>query len=344
MKSAVETLNPTRVKLTVEVPYEELAPSVDAAYKTISQQVAIPGFRKGKVPPRIIDQRVGRGAVLQEAVDKALPDFYAKAVQEVDVRPLGRPTVEVTDVPEGTDGDLKFTVEVDVRPQITLPDLDALTVTVDDAEVTEADVDERVESLRERFGTLMAVDRPVADGDFITLDIAIAVDGEEVEAAKSLSYQVGTGRLVEGLDDVLPGLSAEETTSFDTVLPGGELAGKTAHVTITVQGVKERELPVVDDDFAQLASEFDTLDELREDLRGQAAQAKVFDQGIQARERLVEQLLESLDIPVPDAVIADEVHHHLEGEGRLEDDEHRAEVDAEARKADKQPERLNNRS
>ncbi|MBK6871387.1 MAG: trigger factor [Kineosporiaceae bacterium] len=333
MKSAVETLNPTRVKLTVEVPYEELAPSVDAAYKTISQQVAIPGFRKGKVPPRIIDQRVGRGAVLQEAVDKALPDFYAKAVQEVDVRPLGRPTVEVTDVPEGTDGDLKFTVEVDVRPQITLPDLDALTVTVDDAEVTEADVDERVESLRERFGTLMAVDRPVADGDFITLDIAIAVDGEEVEAAKSLSYQVGTGRLVEGLDDVLPGLSAEETTSFDTVLPGGELAGKTAHVTITVQGVKERELPVVDDDFAQLASEFDTLDELREDLRGQAAQAKVFDQGIQARERLVEQLLESLDIPVPDAVIADEVHHHLEGEGRLEDDEHRAEVDAEARKA-----------
>ncbi|MBL8929484.1 MAG: trigger factor [Kineosporiaceae bacterium] len=333
MKSAVESLNPTRVKLTVEVPYEELAPSVDAAYKTISQQVNIPGFRKGKVPPRIIDQRIGRGAVLEEAVNHALPQFYAKAVQEVDVRPLGQPQVEVTDVPAGTDGDLKFTVEVDVRPQIELPDLDALTVTVDDAEVTEADVDERVTSLRERFGTLLPADRAAVDGDFVTIDLTAAVDGEEIDSVKGISYQIGTGTMLEGMDEALIGLSAEETTSFDAPLAGGDRKGEIAHVTLTLQAVKERQLPELDDDFAQLASEFDTLDELREDLRSQAAQMKTFEQGVQARERLVEQLLETLDIPVPDGVIADEVHHHLEGEGRLEDEEHRAEVEAEARKA-----------
>ncbi len=332
MKSAVETLNPTRVKLTVEVPYEELAPSVEAAYKTISAQVTIPGFRKGKVPPRIIDQRVGRGAVMEEAVNNALPHFYAQAVEESEVRPLGQPQVEVTDVPEGTTGDLKFTVEVDVRPEITLPDLNTLSVTVDDVEVTDEDVDTRVENLRERFGTLLPVDRAAVDGDFVTLDLAAAVGDEEVDAVKGISYQIGTGTMLEGMDEALTGLSAAETTTFDAPLAGGDRAGETAHVTVTLQAVKERQLPELDDDFAQLASEFDTLDELREDLRGQAAEAKRFEQGLQARERLVEQLLDSVEIPVPDGVIADEVHRHLDGEGRLEDDEHRAEVEEEARK------------
>ena len=175
MKSAVETLNPTRVKLTVEVTYEELAPSVDAAYKTISSQVSIPGFRKGKVPPRIIDQRLGRGAVLEEAVNNALPGFYAKAVEESDVRPMGRPDVEVTDVPEGVGGDLKFTVEVDVRPEITLPDLESIEVEVDDVEVGDSDIDERLETLRERFGTLLPIERPAVDGDYVTLDLAATV-------------------------------------------------------------------------------------------------------------------------------------------------------------------------
>jgi len=333
VKSAVETLNPTRVKLTVEVPYEELAPSVDAAYKTISQQVQIPGFRKGKVPPRIIDQRIGRGAVLEEAVNHALPRFYAQAVENSDVRPLGQPEVEVTDVPEGTTGDLRFTAEVDVRPQIDLPDLDSLAVTVDDVEVTDQDVEERVTSLRERFGTLLPVARPAGDGDFVTLDLAATVGDEEVDAVKGISYQVGSGTMLEGMDEALTGLSAGESTTFDAPLAGGDRAGEIAHVTLTLQAVKKRQLPDLDDDFAQLASEFDTLDELREDLRGQAAQMKAFEQGLQARERLVEQLLESLDIPVPDGVVADEVQHHLEGENRLEDDEHRAEIEQEARRA-----------
>ncbi len=327
MKSAVETLNPTRVKLTVEVPYEELAPSVDAAYKTISQQVQIPGFRKGKVPPRIIDQRVGRGAVLEEAVNDALPKFYAQALEESDVRPLGQPQVEVTDVPQGTSGDLKFTAEVDCRPEITLPDLDTLAVTVDDVEVSDDDIAQEVDALRERFGTLKPVERAAADGDFVTLDLTASIDGEEIDTVKGVSYQVGAKNMLEGMDEALTGLSAGETTTFDAPLAGGDRKGESAHVTLTLQAVKERELPPLDDDFAETATEFDTLEELRADLRTQLAQRKTFEQ------RLMEQLLDSVDIPVPDGVIADEVHRHLEGEGRLEDDEHRAEVDGEARQA-----------
>ncbi len=331
MKSAVETLNPTRVKLTIEVPYEELAPSVDAAYKTISSQVNIPGFRKGKVPPRIIDQRLGRGAVLEEAVNNALPGFYAKAMEESDVRPMGRPEVEVTDVPEGAGGDLRFTVEVDVRPEITLPDLAELEVSVDTVEVTEEDIEERVTALRERFGTLLPVERPAGDGDYVSLDLSAMVGETEVDAVKGVSYEVGSATMLEGMDEALTDLSAGETTTFDAPLAGGDFAGQEAHVTITLQAVKERQLPELDDDFAQLASEFDTLEELRESLRGDVEKHKRLEQAMQAREHLVETLLEQLDIPVPDAVVAEEVHRHLENEDRLEDDEHRAEVDEEAR-------------
>jgi len=334
VKSAVETLNPTRVKLTVEVPFDELKPSLDRAYKTIGSQVQVPGFRKGHVPPRIIDQRVGRGAVLEEAVNDALPHFYAQAVEEGDLRPLGQPKVDVTEVPDAAgDGDLKFTVEVDVRPEITLPDLDNIEVTVDDVVVTEEDVDQQVESLRERFGTLKPVDRVVGDGDFVSIDIRAEIDGNEIDSVKGVNYQVGTGTMIAGIDEALTGLSAGETTTFVAPLAGGDRAGEDSQVTVTVQSVKERELPELDDDFAQLASEFDTLGELRENLREQAGTTKKYEQGLQARERLLEHLTAAVEVPVPEGLIADEVHRHLEGENRLEDDEHRAEVETEARKA-----------
>jgi trigger factor len=332
VKSAVETLNPTRVKLTVEVTYDELKPSLDAAYKTIAGQVNIPGFRKGKVPPRIIDQRVGKGVVLEEAVNEALPHFYAKAVEESDVRPLGRPSVDVTDIPDpATGGDLKFTAEVDVRPQIDLPDLTSVQVTVDDVEVSDADVDERLESLRERFGTLTTVDRAAADGDFVSIDISAEIDGNEIDSVKGISYQIGSGTMLEGMDTALPGMTAGETKTFASPLAGGDRAGDEANVTVTLQAVKERNLPALDDDFAQLASEFDSLDELRADVRGQVEQMKKYQQGIQARERLLEQLISGTEVPVPDGVVEDEVHRHLEAESRLEDDEHRAEVETETR-------------
>ena len=334
MKSAVETLNPTRVKLTVEVPYDELKPSLDAAYKTIGAQVTVPGFRKGKVPPRIIDQRFGRGAVIEEAVNEALPKFYLQAVEESEVRPLGQPEVDVTSVPDpATGGELKFTAEVDVRPEFTLPDLDAVEVTVDDVVVGDEQVTEQLDTLRERFGSLTVVDRPAAEGDFLSIDLSATIDDEEIDSVKGISYRVGSGEMLPGMDDVLPGLSAGETTTFTSPLAGGERAGEDSLVTITVQSVKERTLPEADDDFAQLASEFDTLDELKESLREQADQTARYQQGIQARERLLDVLLAAVEIPVPEGLIKQEVKQHLENEGKAEDDEHGVEVAEEARKA-----------
>ena len=334
MKSDLETLNPTRVKLTVAVGYDELKPSLDAAYRTIAGQIQVPGFRKGKVPPRIIDQRYGRAAVLQEAVNDALPKFYQRAVEESELRPLGQPTVDVAEVPDPVQGgDLRFTVEVDVRPQLELPVLEELEVTVDDLELSDADVEARLTSLRERFGTLTGVDRPAAEGDFVSLDLRAEIDGEEIETASGISYQVGAGNMLPGLDEAITGASAGETRTFRAPLAGGERAGQEADVTVTVQSVKERVLPEADDDFAQLASEFDTLEELRADLAGQVEQQKKFAQGLQARDRVLARLLEVVDVPVPESLVEAEVHRHLEQEQRLEDDEHRAEVTEQARSA-----------
>ncbi len=333
MKSAVETLNPTRVKLTVEVPYEELQPSLDAAYKTIGAQIQVPGFRKGKVPARIIDQRVGRGAVLQEAVNEALPKFYGQAIDENSVRPLGQPDVDVTEVPAEVGQDLKFTVEVDVRPEITLPDYSSISVEVDPVAATDEDIDERMTTLRQRFGTLKGVDRAAAEGDFVSIDLKATIGDEEIDAVTGVSYEVGSKNMIEGIDDALVGMNAGETKDFSAPLAGGDHQGESAQCVVTVASVKERELPELDDDFAQLASEFDTLDALRADLTRQAEQAKRFEQGVQARDKVLDSLLEAVDVPVPDSIVEAEVHSHLEGESRLEDDEHRAEVTESTRKA-----------
>ena len=327
MKSAVETLNPTRVRLTVEVPFEELQPSLDAAYKRISAQVTIPGFRKGKVPSRLIDQRFGRAMVLEEAVNDALPKLYTQAVQESGVAALGQPEVDVTHFADGEQ--LEFTAEVDVRPEIDLPEYRGLDVVVDDAQVDEADVDQQLELLRERFGVLRGVDRPAQDGDFVSLDLAASIDGEPLEdaTAKGMSYQVGSADLLDGLDDAVTGKSAGEATTFRTTLAGGGYAGREAEVAVTVQSVKERELPALDDDFAQTASEFDTLEELRGDLRARIEQMKKVEQGVQARDRVLEVLLGRVDVPLPEKVVEAEVssrqhslEHQLEGAGISKED------------------------
>jgi trigger factor len=333
VKSAVETLEPTKVKLTVEVTYDELKPSIDHAYQHIAQDITVPGFRKGKVPPRIIDQRVGRVAVIEHAVNDGLGGFYAEAVRENKLRPMGQPEVEVTKVPglvAGDEGELHFSAEVEVRPEITVPSLDEVKLEVEDLEVTDEDVQGRLDALRERFGTLVGVDRPAADGDFVVLDLVAKIGDEEVDSVSGVSYQIGSGTMLEGLDEALTGLSAGETTTFETALAGGDRAGEQSQVTVTAQQVKERQLPEADDDFAQLASEFDTLDELKVDLREQAGRIKQQNQAIQARDLLMEKLLESTEIPVPRGVVEAEIHRHLESEGRLEDDEHRAEVDEQA--------------
>jgi trigger factor len=333
VKSAVETLSPTRVKLTVEVPFEELKPMLDQAYRSIGSQIQVPGFRRGKVPNRIIDQRIGRGAVVQEAVNEALPKFYADAVEAEDVRAIGQPDVDVTAVPLEDGQDLEFTVETDVRPEIDLPDLEGITVEVDTVDVTDDDVEERLTALRERFGTLVGVDRAVEEGDHVSIDLSAEIEGEPVDSVSGVSYEVGSGNMLEGMDEALVGMAAGDTKEFTAPLAGGDREGQVADCSVTVQSVKVRELPELDDEFAQLASEFDTFDELRADLVTQAEQAKRYEQGVQARDRLLEKLLEMVEVAVPDGVVAAEVHSHLEGENRLEDDEHRAEVDESTRKA-----------
>ena len=334
MKSAVETLNPTRVKLTVEVPFEELKPSLDEAYKTIGAQVKIPGFRPGKVPARIIDQRVGRAAVIEEAVSHALPRFYGQAVEETKIRPLGQPEVDVTGVPDAADGgELTFTAEVDVRPEFELPDYSALTVQVDDLVVDESDVDNELTSLRQRFGTLIGVERVAIEGDFVSIDLSAEIGGEAIDAVSGVSYEIGSKNMLEGLDETLVGMKVGETRQCTAPLAGGEHEGQAADVTVTVLAVKERELPALDDDFAQLASEFDTLAELTDNLREMAKEGRLRQQGIQARDKVLEALLAATEIPVPAGLVEAEVHSHLEGEDRLEDDEHRAEVSERAAKA-----------
>jgi len=333
VKSAVETLSPTRVKLHVEVPFDELKPDLDAAYKTIAGQIQVPGFRKGHVPSRIIDQRVGRGAVVQEAVNEALPRFFGQAVEAEQVRAIGQPQVDVTAVPLEDGQVFEFTVETDVRPEITLPELDGIAVTVDTAEASDAEVEDRLTALRERFGTLAGVERAVEDGDFVSIDLRAEIDGEEIDSVSGVSYEVGSATMLEGMDDALRGMTAGETKDFVAPLAGGDQEGRNADCTVTVGSVKVRELPELDDDFAQLASEFDTLDELKADLTRQAADAKKMEQGVQARDKVLEHLLEVTEIPVPDGIVEAEVHSHLEGESRLDDDSHRAEVDENTRRS-----------
>ncbi|MFE0646891.1 trigger factor [Streptomyces sp. NPDC058877] len=315
MKSAVETLNPTRVRLTVEVPFEELKDSLDAAYKKINQQVTVKGFRKGKIPARVIDQRFGRGAVLEEAVNDALPKFYTEAVNEAEVNPLGQPEVDITELKDGEL--LAFTAEVDVRPALEIPDYSGIEVTVDAVEVTDEDVEKSVEQLRERFASTSPVERAAAEGDVVTIDLEAKVDGEVLPdgVAKDVSYTIGSGELLDGIDEAVKGLEAGGEATFTSQLKGGSAEGKDAEVTVKVTVVAARELPELDDEFAQMASEFDTLDELKADSRKRLENMKQFDQATQAQERVLDELLKLVEVPMPEKLLEDEINtrkHNLE--------------------------------
>lgn len=307
MKSTLETLSPTRVRFEIEVPFAELEPSLRKAYREIGAQVNIPGFRRGKVPAAVIDQRVGRGTILTEAVQEAIPGQILAAVREHDVRIMGRPEVEITDLVDGKP--LKFTAEVDVRPEVTMPDLAAVEVTVDEIRVEESDIDEQLEGLRLRFATLKTVERPAQVGDFVQIDLAATVDGAEVPGgtATNLSHEVGSNKLLPDLDETLVGMSAGEATAFTTTLVGGDFAGREADVAVTVRTVKEREMPEADADFAQMASEFDTLDELRADITARLTRVRRVEQLYAARDKALEAIVAAADIPAPESVVTDEV-------------------------------------
>ena len=336
MKTESEKLSPTRVKLTVEVPFDELKPAVEAATTKIADQVQIPGFRKGKVPSKLVEQRFGRPAIMQEAVNDALPDFYQQAAAEAEIKPVGRPEVEITEVPglDGSeDGNLLFTVEQDVRPEIELPDFSTYEVEIEEPSVDEDAVEVRLDELRERFGTLVGVDRPAEDRDFVSVDMVATIEDEEIESVEGVSYQIGEGNMLEGLDEALIGLSAEETTTFTSKLAGGDRAGEEALVKVSVQSVKVRELPEADDEFAEMASEFDTIDELKEDLKKQAAADAEGNRVALARNALLEKLLEELEIPVPEQLVEDEILSHLENEGKEAGDPHGEEIREDTVKA-----------
>ena len=331
MKTAVEKLNPTLAKIEVEVPFAEFKPYLDRTYKNLSGQISVPGFRKGKLPKQLIEQRAGFDYIVEASLNDALNDYYAQALGENELSPLAQPELDVQSQPstENREADVKLTITVTVRPEIELPNYEGLEVEVDEVEVTAEDEVQALDALRERFGTLKTVERPAADKDFVTIDIAAEIDGEQVDAANDLSYQIGSGTMLDGIDEALTGLSAGEDATFETKLSGGEHAGEQATIKVKLSAVKERELPAADDEFAQLASEFDTIDELKEDIKKQVAEAKVAEQGTQARDKVLAKLVELVEIPVPEKVIEDQLEQHFNNpnaEADHDTEEHRAEV------------------
>lgn len=331
MKTAVEKLNPTLAKIEVEVPFAEFKPYLDRTYKNLSGQISVPGFRKGKLPKQLIEQRAGFDYIVEASLNDALNDYYAQALGENELSPLAQPELDVQSQPstENREADVKLTITVTVRPEIELPNYEGLEVEVDEVEVTAEDEVQALDALRERFGTLKTVERPAADKDFVTIDITAEIDGEQVDAANDLSYQIGSGTMLDGIDEALTGLSAGEDATFETKLSGGEHAGEQAVIKVKLSAVKERELPAADDEFAQLASEFDTIDELKEDIKKQVAEAKVAEQGTQARDKVLAKLVELVEIPVPEKVIEDQLEQHFNNpnaEAGHDTEEHRAEV------------------
>jgi trigger factor len=311
VKSTVEKLSPTRVRINVEVPFTELQPDFDKAYKELAKQVRLPGFRPGKAPAKLLEARIGREAMLDQVVGDAVPGRYTEAVTSSDVNPLGQPEIEITNKEYGQD--LIFTAEVDIRPEIELPDLKELKITVDPIDVTDEEVDAELQSLRARFGTLKGVERAAENGDFVSIDLSATVDGKEVPeaATEGLSHEVGSGQLIDGLDDAIVGLKEGESRVFTTTLAAGEQAGQEAQVTVTVKSVKERELPEPDDEFAQLASEFDTIDELQANLTEQVRRTKRIQQAEQIRDKALEVLLEQVEVPLPEKIVQAQVDDTL---------------------------------
>lgn len=333
MKTAVEKLNPTLAKIEVEVPFAEFKPYLDRTYKNLAGQISVPGFRKGKLPKQLIEQRAGFDYIVEASLNDALNDYYAQALGENELSPLAQPELDVQSQPstENREADVKLTITVTVRPEIELPNYEGLEVEVDEVEVTAEDEVQALDALRERFGTLKTVERPAGDKDFVTIDIAAEIDGEQVDAANDLSYQIGSGTMLDGIDEALTGLSAGEDATFETKLSGGEHAGEQAVIKVKLSAVKERELPAADDEFAQLASEFDTIEELKEDIKKQVAEAKVAEQGTQARDKVLAKLVELVEIPVPEKVIEDQLEQHFNNpnaEAGHDTEEHRAEVRA----------------
>ena len=317
MKSSVEKLSDTRVKLTVNVPFDELKGEFDKAYQAIAQQVTIPGFRRGKAPRQLIDARFGRGPVLEQVVNDMLPSRYEQAVKEADVKPIGQPEVDITEIEDGDH--VEFTAEVDVQPEIEVPDFSALEVTVPALEVSDEDVDEALDELRGRFSELKNTKRKMKTGDIAVIDIKATVDGEEIPeaAAEGINYEIGKGDLIDGLDTALRGMKTDEDNEFTTTFKSGKYADKEATVNVHVQQSKERKLPDLDEEFVQMASEFDTVDELRDATRKQVEDSKKTGQAAAIRDETLKKVLAETEFELPQTVVdaqVDAQRHQLLGQ------------------------------
>lgn len=311
MKTTVDKLSDTRVKLTVNVPFAELDKEIDQAYAAIAQQVSIPGFRKGKAPRQLIDARFGRGPILEQVVNDMLPSRYEQAVQSEDLKVIGRPDVDISKI-EDKDF-VEFTAEVDVRPEFEVPDFSEISVTVPAIKAGEEDVDKALEDLAERFGELKDTKRKMKTGDYAIIDITAEVDGEKIEEASTegLSYSIGDDNLIKGLDTALRGMKTGEDNEFTSTIQSGEHKDEEATFKVHVQQTKERKLPDMDDEFAQMASEYDTIEELREATKTEVEESKKAEQAGQIRDEVLKAALADVDFELPQSVVDEQAHAQL---------------------------------
>lgn len=311
MKTTVDKLSDTRVKLTVNVPFAELDQEIDQAYAAIAQQVSIPGFRKGKAPRQLIDARFGRGPILEQVVNDMLPSRYEQAVKENDLKVIGQPDVDISKI-EDKDF-VEFTAEVDIRPEFEVPDFSKISVTVPALKADEEDVDKALEELAERFGELKDTKRKMKTGDYAIIDITAEIDGEKIEDASTegLSYRIGDDDLIKGLDTALRGMKTGEGNEFTSTIQSGEHKDEEATIKVHVQQSKERKLPAMDDEFAQMASEFDTMDELRESTKTQVEETKKAEQAAQIRDEVLKAALSEVEFELPQSVVDEQAHSQL---------------------------------
>jgi trigger factor len=315
VKISVRNLEPTKVKLTITADLEDFKPFLDEARKEIAKQINVPGFRKGHVPGKIVDQRVGFAAVAGEAVNSAVPELYSNALEEKKIHPMDQPEFDVQEVPTSTEADatLKFVATVERRPEFKLNKFKGVEIEVEKPKVSDKDVKARLEALRQRFATLVGVDRPATKGDYTNIDLEARINDEVVDAQEGVSYEIGSGVLLDSLDEALDSLSAGEETTFEGKLESGKHKGEKAQIKVKVNSVKTQELPKLDDDFAQEASEFDTLKELKAEIRKSCEQAAEGRQATNARDAFLVKLQEEVEIPVPKGVLDKAVAEHLKG-------------------------------
>lgn len=314
MKTSLEQLEPTKVKLTVEVEPARVQRAFDQAARHLSQDIQLPGFRKGKVPRRLLESKIGKGAIAQHAMEDFLGEFYAEAVQTEDVRPVAPPELDLQHFDE-EDG-CAFEATIQVRPEIELPDHEGISVTFPDHEVTDADVEEQLEQMRERFAEVEEVDRAARRGDYVTIDLTVRKEGEVIEdaTAEDAMYEVGSGGVTPKLDEELPGSVAGQTLTYVDELPEDypEYGGQKVEFTVEIKDVRAKELPPLDDDFAMTASEFDTIDELREDIRRNLRQRRMGEARQTLRSQILEAYLALVDVPLPEAMVEDEAESRLQ--------------------------------